>query len=172
MKTMVGVMGGGQASDSITTLAFELGQALAHQGWVVLCGGRNAGVMAAVAQGAKTAGGLTVGILPDAHLQHMAAHIDIPIVTGMGDARNVINVLSSQVVLALPGGAGTFSEIALALKVGRPVVLVCFAAAHHFTSVAQPNQLHSVDSITAAITLVAQLLETRPPSNDVATPDP
>ena len=80
--------------------------------------------MDASARGAHEAGGLVVGVLPDRDLSRMSPYIDIPIRTGLGDARNAINVLSSDVVVALPGGAGTLSEIALAIKNGKPLVLV------------------------------------------------
>jgi len=80
--------------------------------------------MEAAACGAKEAGGLTVGILPGARASEANPYIDIPIVTDMGNARNVINVLTSQVVIAIHGGYGTLSEIALALKCGTPVVAI------------------------------------------------
>ena len=91
----------------------------------MLTGGRDAGVMAAGDRGAKrVAGSLTIGILPTAS-GPVAPGVDVAIFTGMGNARNAINVLSSRVVVACgTGGAGTASEVALALKSGRPVVLV------------------------------------------------
>jgi uncharacterized protein (TIGR00725 family) len=105
--------------------AFRLGALLAADGWVVLSGGRDAGVMRAVSQGAKTvAGSLTVGVLPSAGAP-VAAGVDVAIVTEMHNARNNVNVLSSHVVLAFAGGGpGTASEIALALKAGKPVILL------------------------------------------------
>lgn len=124
MRTVIGVMGGALADEATLVHARELGRLIAGEGWVLLNGGRDAGVMAASAAGAHEAGGLVVGVLPDDNLLGIAAGVDIPILTGMGDARNVINVLSSRVVVALPGGAGTVSEIAHALKLGRPVVLL------------------------------------------------
>ena len=78
--------------------------------------------MEAAAMGAREAGGITVGILPRARASEANQHIDIPIVTDMGDARNVINVLTSQAIIAIHGACGTLSEIALALKCGTPVV--------------------------------------------------
>lgn len=126
---IIGVMGGGQVMKEITDLAHELGQALAQEGWIVLSGGRNAGVMAAVSEGAAEAGGLVVGILPDRDLEQASPHLTIPIRTGLGDGRNVLNVLSSDVVVALPGGAGTLSEIALALKNRKPLLLLGWKAA-------------------------------------------
>jgi hypothetical protein len=124
MRTIIGVMGGGEVDSATRGLARQLGRCIAEEGWVTLSGGRNAGVMSAVTEGASEAGGLTVGVLPDDDTHRMAPGIDIPILTGMGDARNVINVLSSHVVIALAGGAGTLSEVALALKNGRPVITI------------------------------------------------
>ncbi|MFB3906312.1 MAG: TIGR00725 family protein [Acidobacteriota bacterium] len=118
-------MGPGEgASQTDRRLAYELGQAIARERWVTLCGGRNSGVMEAVSRGAKEAGGLTVGILPGPDTRDACAHLDLAIVTGMGNARNSINVLSSQVVVACGIGKGTASEIALALKAQKPVVLL------------------------------------------------
>lgn len=121
---VVGVMGGGRVPAGIERLAEELGRAIAREGWVLLNGGRDAGVMAASARGAREADGLVVGILPGADRAGASPDLTVAVVTGLGDARNAVNVLSSDVVLALPGGAGTLSEIALAVKAERPLVLV------------------------------------------------
>lgn len=121
---IIGVMGGSRVPEEVERLARELGHSLALEGWVVLSGGRNAGVMAAVSAGAAEAGGTVVGILPDRDLAAASPHLTIPIRTGLGDARNVINILSSDVVVALPGSAGTLSEIALAVKSGKPLFLL------------------------------------------------
>jgi len=121
---IIGVMGGGHVNEADADHAFRLGQLIAQHGWVLLNGGRNCGIMDASANGAKQAGGLTVGILPDEDTTRASDYIDIPIVTGMGSARNAINVLSSDIVVACPGGTGTLSEIALALKAGKTVVLL------------------------------------------------
>ena len=123
----MGVMGsGGDGDAALLAVARELGAAIAREGWVLLNGGRACGVMDASARGASEAGGLVVGILPDGDAHRASAHVDIPIRTGMGDARNAVNVLSSDVVIALRGGAGTLSEIALALKAQRPVIALAF----------------------------------------------
>lgn len=124
MRTVIGVMGGGRADAAAETLAREVGALIAAEGWVLLNGGRDCGVMAASAAGAAEAGGLVVGVLPGDDFSGVAAGVEIAIPTGMGDARNVINILASRVVIALPGGAGTVSEVAHALKAGRPVVAV------------------------------------------------
>lgn len=104
--------------------AYALGQAIAKQGWVLLTGGRAAGVMAAASRGAQSVNGCVVGILPDETQTQMSSAVDIPIVTGMGQARNVINVLSSRVIIACGLGAGTLSEMALAIKLRKPLILM------------------------------------------------
>ena len=101
--------------------AYQVGRLLAQAGAVLLCGGLG-GVMEAACQGAKEAGGFTVGILPGSGADAANPYVDLPIVTGMGQARNVVLVLSADAVIAIAGEAGTLSEIAVALKVGRPVV--------------------------------------------------
>jgi uncharacterized protein (TIGR00725 family) len=125
-RPIVGVMGAGEsAAKGACELGERLGELIAREGWVLLTGGRDAGVMAAAIRGAKRVpGSLTIGILPTAS-GPAAPGLDVAIFTGMGNARNAINVLSSHVVVACgAGGAGTASEVALALKSGRRVVLV------------------------------------------------
>ncbi len=125
-KFIVGVMGTGEnASREAMRHAHDLGKLIAQEGWVVLSGGRDAGVMKAVNEGAKEiAGSITVGILPSAQAK-ASPNIDIAIITDMGNARNNINVLSSHVVVACGNGsAGTASEIALAIKAKKPVILL------------------------------------------------
>jgi uncharacterized protein (TIGR00725 family) len=80
------------------------------------------GVMEAASRGAKEAGGTVIGILPGFSLQETNPYVDVPIVTGLGDGRNILIVQTAQAVIALPGEYGTLSEIALALKIGRPVI--------------------------------------------------
>jgi uncharacterized protein (TIGR00725 family) len=125
-RTVIGVMGGSEADPRTVSLARELGRLIAVNGWVLLSGGRPTGVMQASVDGAKDAGGLTVGVLFDDDHGQAAAGLDIVIPTGMGAARNIINVLASDVVVACRGSGGTLSEIALALRFGRPVVLLDF----------------------------------------------
>ncbi len=124
-KIVIGVMGPGiGATESDQQNAYELGKLIAQEGWVLLTGGRNAGVMNAANMGAKAANGLTIGILPTADDSGISDAVDIAIITDMGNARNNINVLSSNVVIACGMGAGTASEVALALKANKPVVLL------------------------------------------------
>ena len=124
-RTIIGVMGPGDPKDSeLISLARQMGRAVAESGWVLLTGGRAAGVMEAASQGASQAGGLVVGILPDSDKSKASQFLDIAIPSGMGSARNNINVLASDVVVAIGMGAGTASELALALKAGKEVVLL------------------------------------------------
>ena len=125
-RFVVGVMGEGEGANAeLMISAHRLGQLIAERGWVLLSGGRDVGVMKAVNEGAKlVAESLTIGILPS-HESKASPNLDIVIVTDMHSARNNINVLSSDVVVACgSGGAGTVSEIALALKAQKIVILL------------------------------------------------
>ncbi|MBN1323252.1 MAG: TIGR00725 family protein [Methanotrichaceae archaeon] len=116
----VSVIGGGLCSEEVARLARELGRKIAERGHVLICGGRS-GVMEAACQGARMAGGIAVGILPGSR-DDANPYLDVMIDTGMGIARNAIVARSGDVVVALPGGVGTLSEIAIALKMGRTVI--------------------------------------------------
>ncbi len=117
----VSVVGAGSAAPEVYELARAVGREVAAAGCVLLCGGLG-GVMEGACRGAREAGGRTVAILPGADPSHANPWAEIVIPTGMGHARNVIVVQSGDVVIALSGSRGTQSEVALALKVGRPVV--------------------------------------------------
>lgn len=124
-RILIGVIGPGEtATVADMRLASSLGAAIANQNWALLTGGRAAGVMDAVSQGARAAGGLVIGILPGETREQMSSAIDIPILTGMGQGRNVINVLSSRIIIACGCGPGTLAEMALAMKLGRPLILL------------------------------------------------
>ncbi len=142
-ELIVGVMGGGAAAPRDIEDAYRLGSLIAREGWILLNGGRNAGIMDASARGAHDHGGLTVGVLPDDDDRQASPYIRIPIRTGMGGARNLINVLSSDVVAACPGGAGTISEIALALKYGKTVILLNFDAGRLFDAYKATGRLRA-----------------------------
>ncbi len=118
---LVAVCGPNEATEEEVALAEELGERLARGGATIVCGGRE-GVMAAVCRGAKRAGGTTIGILPGTDPAAANAWVDYPICTGIGEARNAVVVATGRVVIAVGGGLGTLSEIALALKLGRPVI--------------------------------------------------
>ena len=158
-NAIIGVMGGGEASPEAARDAYILGKLIAEKGWVLLNGGRNSGIMEASARGAAEAGGLTVGILPDDHGQRTSEYVAVQILTGMGSARNSINVLSSHVVIACPGGAGTVSEIALALKFGRKVVLLNFDPGKVFDRYRKSGDLVDANSPEEAVGLAEGFLE-------------
>jgi uncharacterized protein (TIGR00725 family) len=162
-KPVVGVMGGGDVSAEVYALAERLGSLIAGRGWVLLNGGRDVGVMAASAKGAREVGGTVIGILPGRDGVEASPDLDFAIVTGLNDARNLINVLSSDVVVACPGGAGTLSEVALALKNHKPVVLLGPAsdrtAEAFFREYARRGQLHFAHSAEEAVEVVAKTLE-------------
>jgi uncharacterized protein (TIGR00725 family) len=117
----IAVCGAGHCDERVAELARQTGRLLAQAGAVLLCGGLG-GVMEAACQGAKEAGGFTVGILPGPDAGAANRYVDLPITTGMGQARNLVLVLSADAVIAIAGEAGTLSEIAMALKASRPVV--------------------------------------------------
>jgi uncharacterized protein (TIGR00725 family) len=117
----IGVMGPVDADKDIYEKAYKTGRLAAERGGIIVCGGRG-GAMEAVSRGASEAGGVVVGILPGESESEANPYVTIPIVTGMSHARNAINIWTSQVVIAIGGSFGTLSEIALALKCGRPVV--------------------------------------------------
>ena len=116
----IAVVGGGVCSPEVRDIAHRLGRLIALHGHILICGGLG-GVMEAACCGAREAGGLTVGILPGERQQANSC-VGIAIATGMGHARNVIIVKSADAVIALPGELGTLSEMALALKMNKPVV--------------------------------------------------
>jgi uncharacterized protein (TIGR00725 family) len=124
-KIVIGVMGPSSCDPKQAEAARAIGRAVAARGAVLLCGGRG-GVMEAAAQGARAAGGLTVGVLPGADARETPPNpfIDVALFTGLGEARNAVNVHASDAIIALGGGFGTLSEIALALKARKPVVLL------------------------------------------------
>jgi uncharacterized protein (TIGR00725 family) len=117
----VAVCGPGIAVAEEEDLAREVGRRLAEAGAVVVCGGTT-GVMDAVARGAREAGGTVLGILPDLDRRAASPHLTVSIPTGMGEARNALVVRAADALIAIRGEFGTLSEIALALKTGKPVV--------------------------------------------------
>ena len=125
-KKIIGVFGGGNVRETMPEYqaAFEIGRGIATHDCILLTGGLG-GVMTAASKGAREAGGTTIGILPGSRSTSPPnPYVDIAIYTGMGEARNVINVKSCNSAIAVGGEYGTLSEIALALKTGCPVVLL------------------------------------------------
>ncbi len=114
----VAVVGAGEASPAVEADAEAVGRLLAERGAVVVCGGLG-GVMAAACRGAKAAGGVTLGILPGGDRTEANHWVDVAVATGMGEARNAVVVRTADAVVAVAGGYGTLSEIALALRLSR-----------------------------------------------------
>ena len=117
----VAVVGPHDSDAAAEAQAEAVGRLLAERETVLVCGGLG-GVMAAACRGAQTAGGTTLGILPGADRDEANAWVQIAVATGMGEARNALVVRTADAVVAVAGGYGTLSEIALALRLGRPVV--------------------------------------------------
>jgi len=118
---IVAMVGASRCTPREAEMAEAVGRELARRGAILICGGRG-GVMEAACRGAKAGGGQTVGILPGASRDEANPYVDIPIVTGLGQARNLIIVRSADAVIAVGGEYGTLSEIAFALKLGVPVI--------------------------------------------------
>ena len=118
---VIAVIGASRCSKETAQIAEDVGRELARRGVTLVCGGLG-GVMEAACRGAKMEGGTTIGILPGTSRHEANPYVDIPIVTGMGEARNIIVVRSAQAAIAVSGEYGTLSEIAYALKLGIPVI--------------------------------------------------
>lgn len=120
-KQIVSVIGGHNATEEVEQIAHNLGKKLAKVVPILVCGGLS-GVMKAIAKGFKAGGGLTIGITPGYNKNEANQFIDVVIPTGLGLARNVLVVKSADIVVALPGEAGTLSEIAYCLQFKIPVI--------------------------------------------------
>lgn len=159
-KPIIGVMGpGDDATAADLETAHALGQSIAEHGWVLLCGGRNVGVMDSVSRGAQAAGGLTIGVLPTDTADIASSGVDIAIVTGMGDARNNINVLTADIVVVCGMNPGTASEVALALKLKKTVILLNQSTESiAFFKTLDEKRVLPIESAPAAITEIQRLL--------------
>lgn len=120
-KMVIGIIGSSSIAPGEDLLAQEVGERLAEEGVIIICGGLG-GVMESSCRGAKKANGITIGILPGASAKDANPYIDIPIPTGIGEARNLIIIRASSSIVAIGGGYGTLSEIAFALRLGVPVI--------------------------------------------------
>ena len=121
MKKTIGVIGGRRVDKTLLNEAEKVGRLIAQKEIVLVCGGLS-GVMEAVSRGARSAGGVTVGILPQEHKRDANEYIDIPIITGLGIGRNVIIARTADVLISIGGEYGTLTEIAFALQMGKPVI--------------------------------------------------
>jgi uncharacterized protein (TIGR00725 family) len=147
---MIAVIGARSCDQRVYELAFQAGEELARKGYTIICGGLG-GVMEAACKGAKSAGGMTVGILPGNNPADANPFIDIPIATGLGAGRNLIIIHSAQAVLAVNGSYGTLSELAFALQLNKPVVgLATWDISEKIFSASSPHE--AVEQITRLIT--------------------
>jgi len=148
--------GDGASLDEIAA-AERIAELAARAGWIVSCGGRSAGVMAAAARGAARGGGLSLGLLPSTDSQDGAAELSVILTTGLGEARNAVLAQSCSAMVACGMSRGTAAEIALALKADKFVVLIRpdRAAAEFFGSLA-PDQLMVAASADEAIALLTK----------------
>jgi len=117
----VAVVGGHSCSERIYKIAQELGQLIAQEGWILICGG-SSGVMEAACKGAKEKGGLTVGILPSYDGAEANDYLDLKLPTGLGYGRNILVVRAAEFIIAVDGNYGTLSEIAFAFNDPKPVI--------------------------------------------------
>jgi len=117
----IAIIGAGIAEAELADLAYQVGYLLGKEGAIIFTGGLG-GVMEAASKGAREAGAITIGILPGPKAEEANPYVLIPIPTDMGHARNVILVRAAEIVVAVGGGYGTLSEIALALKMWKPVI--------------------------------------------------
>ncbi len=167
-RPQISIIGSASGHAELMALASELGEAIVDRGWRIVCGGLT-GVMHAVAEGAQRSqhatGGDVIGLLPSLDPATASPHIDVVIPTGMQYARNVLVVNAADVVVAIGGGAGTLSEIAVAWQLHKPIVaLACsegWAAelAGRRLDQRREDPIHRAMSVAEAVALVAELLD-------------
>lgn len=146
-RVPVGVIGPRDAAPAQEETAEELGRLLADLGLTVMCGGRG-GVMAAVAKGARAAGGLTIGVLPDGDWRCANDDIVIPIATGLNEARNAVIARAAVALIAVGSSPGTMTEMAFGVHFGRPVIVL--------ETPAPMNGLQEAPNVDAAVDLLAR----------------
>lgn len=116
----LGVVGAFNCDEATAALAEEVGAGIARRGGILICGG-GGGVMEAAARGARSAGGIVLGILPGDSPRSGNRYLTLAVATGLGEARNAVIARSADALIAVGGEYGTLSEVALALKMGKPV---------------------------------------------------
>lgn len=160
-KIVIGVMGpGGNPTDKDLQNAYGIGKFAAENNLTTLTGGSKAGVMHAALKGAKEANGDTIGVLAFGDKSHASPYADHVIVTAMGSARNNINILSSDIVIACGVEAGTLSEIAMAIKAGKIVILMTEnTEAKVFLKKLAAHQIFIADDLDQATSTIMMLLK-------------
>ena len=158
MKTIIGVMGATKATDEDLKNAYEIGRYCATKGYVTLTGGLKYGVMTEALKGAKENGGLTVGIMPTDNKDEFSEYADIPIVTTMKAGRNYIEILTSDIIVACGISAGTSSEISLAIKPNKKIILVnTYDEANEFYKKLAPSQIFIAKDYNEAIKIMEEI---------------
>jgi uncharacterized protein (TIGR00725 family) len=151
---IIAVLGGTESTPEAFVKAGAVGREIARRGAVLICGGLG-GVMECACRGARSVGGTTIGVLPGTDACDANEYVDIPIVTGMGQARNAIIVQTADAIIAIGGGYGTLSEIALALRLDKPLVgLGTWSMQYN----GEPARFPTVDDPAAAVSLAASLV--------------
>jgi uncharacterized protein (TIGR00725 family) len=153
----IAVVGAGLPDAPTDSVAEAVGRAVAEAGAVLVCGGLS-GVMEAACRGARQAGGITIGLLPGDDRRHANPHVTVAIATGLGEARNSIVARTADALIAVGGEFGTLSEIALALKMGKPVVGLATWELHRagepVTAIVPANTAE--DAVELALALAAE----------------
>lgn len=158
VSTYIAVIGPSDAPEQIVTLAEDAGRLVAEAGAVLVTGG-GSGAMEAACRAAKQAGGRTLGILPGTSRTEANPYVDVSIPTGMGEMRNALVVRCADGLIAVGGGYGTLSEIALALRLGKPVVAVrSWVASSEWSG---PAALPAADTPGEALQLLLKIISTR-----------
>lgn len=146
---MIAVLGGRTCSPELTAIAEEVGYLIAKNDAVLICGGHG-GVMEAACRGAQKVGGITIGILPGVDKRLANPYVTIPIITGIGEARNAIITRSADAAIAINGSYGTLSEIAFCLSFGIPVIGI--------QTWQVDKNIHHVETAEAAVILAFKLV--------------
>lgn len=124
-RPLIAIVGHGMhAKEEHIKVAEEVGREIAKKGGIVLCGGHSFGVMDAVAKGVQSENGLTIGIIPEDNLSKTSKYVDVPIVTGIGYARNQIIAFSCDAMIVVGGGVGSLTETAYAYRYSKPVIVI------------------------------------------------
>jgi uncharacterized protein (TIGR00725 family) len=153
----IGVIGDEKANKYEYKIGEQVGAEIGKRGFLLVCGGLG-GIMEAASKGAKSTGGLCVGILPGEEKKDANEYIDFKIVTAMSHARNAIITRTADALIAVGGGSGTLSEIALALKIDKPVILVRGALPKLLV---ESDGIHIVDTSEEALKLAEKLIGER-----------
>jgi len=149
--------GGSKWTAEVAKLAFEAGAIAAKAGFVVMTGGKS-GVMSSAAQGAREAGGMTIGVLPEADRSMANPFLTFALPTGMGIARNALTAMFCDVMIALPGGSGTLEEMAFATDFGRPVLSL---GSWDIKGLKGVQQLHDLAELQVVLNMVlSELVQT------------